>query len=78
MVVGAGYAGLSCARELARAGRSVVVLDAHAVGWGASSRNGGMVIPELKAGPAALERAHGPLGRRLYAEVSEAFDHVEA
>lgn len=78
VVVGAGYAGLSCARELARAGRSVVVLDAHAVGWGASSRNGGMVIPELKAGPAALERAHGPLGRRLYAEVNEAFDYVEA
>jgi glycine/D-amino acid oxidase-like deaminating enzyme len=42
VVVGAGYAGVSCARELARAGRSVVVLDAHAVGWGASSRNGGM------------------------------------
>jgi glycine/D-amino acid oxidase-like deaminating enzyme len=78
VVVGAGYAGVSCARELARAGRSVVVLDAHAVGWGASTRNGGMVIPELKAGPAALERAYGPLGRRMYAEVNEAFDHVES
>ena len=78
VVVGAGYAGLSCARDLARAGRSVVVLDAHAVGWGASSRNGGMVIPELKAGPAALERAYGPLGRRMYDDVNEAFDHVEA
>jgi gamma-glutamylputrescine oxidase len=78
VVVGAGYAGLSCARELAGAGRSVVVLDAHAVGWGASARNGGMVIPELKAGPAALERAYGPLGRRMYAEVNEAFDHIES
>ncbi len=77
VVVGAGYAGVSCARDLARAGRSVVVLDAHAVGWGASSRNGGMVIPELKAGPAALGRAYGPLGRRMYDEVNEAFDHVE-
>ncbi|HET6832225.1 MAG TPA: FAD-binding oxidoreductase [Acidimicrobiales bacterium] len=77
VVVGAGYAGLSCARDLARAGRSAVVLDAHAVGWGASSRNGGMVIPELKAGPTALERAYGPLGRRMYNEVNEAFDHVE-
>jgi glycine/D-amino acid oxidase-like deaminating enzyme len=77
VVIGAGYAGLSCARDLARAGRSVVVLDAHAVGWGASGRNGGMVIPELKAGPAALGRAYGPLGRRMYDEVNEAFDHVE-
>jgi glycine/D-amino acid oxidase-like deaminating enzyme len=78
VVVGAGYAGVSAARELAAAGRSVVVLDARPVGWGASTRNGGMVIPELKAGPAALERAHGPLGRRLYREVNEAFDHVES
>jgi len=77
VVAGAGYAGLSCARELTRAGRSVVVVDAHTLGWGASSRNGGMVIPELKAGPAALERTYGPLGRRMYDDVNEAFDHVE-
>ena len=77
IVVGAGYAGVSAARELAAAGRDVLVLDAHPVGWGASTRNGGMVIPELTSGPAALERSLGPLGRRLYAEVNEAFDHVE-
>ena len=34
-----------------RRGRSVAVLDAHDLGWGASTRNGGMVLPELKAGP---------------------------
>ncbi len=78
LVVGTGYAGLSVAREVAAAGRSVLAIDAGAVGGGASSRNGGMVIPELKAGPAALERALGPLGRRLYADVNDAFDHVEA
>jgi glycine/D-amino acid oxidase-like deaminating enzyme len=78
VVVGAGYAGLSCGRELAGAGRQVVVLDTHPIGWGASSRNGGMAIPELKAGPRALERSHGPLGRRMYAEVNEAFDELEA
>ena len=77
IVVGAGYAGVSAARELAAAGRDVLVLDAHPVGWGASTRNGGMVIPELTAGPAALERSLGPLGGRLYAEINEAFDHVE-
>jgi len=77
VVIGAGYCGLAAAWSLARAGRAVVVLDAHALGWGASTRNGGMVIPELKAGPAKLEKEYGPLGPRLYAAVNEAFDWTE-
>ncbi len=43
-VVGAGYAGLSAALELAERGYTVAVLEARAVGWGASGRNGGQVI----------------------------------
>ena len=43
-VVGAGYAGLATALELAERGYSVVVLEARRVGWGASGRNGGQVI----------------------------------
>jgi glycine/D-amino acid oxidase-like deaminating enzyme len=78
VVIGGGYLGLAAARELAAAGRHVVVVEADAIGTGASTRNGGMVIPELKAGPAALERRYGPLGRRLYADVNAAFDHVES
>jgi glycine/D-amino acid oxidase-like deaminating enzyme len=42
-IIGAGYTGLSAALTLVRAGRSVVVLDAAAPGWGASSRSGGMI-----------------------------------
>ncbi|MEM6760191.1 MAG: FAD-binding oxidoreductase [Pseudomonadota bacterium] len=42
-VVGAGYTGLSAALHLAQAGRSVVVLEAQRVGFGASGRNGGQL-----------------------------------
>ncbi|BBK33781.1 glycine/D-amino acid oxidase-like deaminating enzyme [Stella humosa] len=44
-VVGAGYTGLSTALHLAQRGASVVVVEAAAVGWGASGRNNGQVIP---------------------------------
>jgi gamma-glutamylputrescine oxidase len=43
-VVGAGYAGISAALELAERGYSVVLLEAQRIGWGASGRNGGQVI----------------------------------
>ena len=43
VIVGSGYAGLSAALTLARAGRDVVVLEANVPGFGASSRAGGMI-----------------------------------
>lgn len=46
-VVGAGYTGLSAALHAAEAGLSVVVLEAAEIGWGASGRNNGQVIPTL-------------------------------
>ena len=78
VVVGSGYCGLAAATELAREGRSVVLVERDELGAGASTRNGGMVIPELKAGPRTLERRLGPLGMRLHTEVERAFDHVES
>lgn len=78
VVVGGGYCGLEAATTLAQAGRSVVVLDRDDLGWAASSRNGGMVIPELKAGPTTLAERYGPAGSAMHAEVEAAFDHVES
>ncbi len=40
-VIGAGYTGLSTALHCAEKGLSVLVIDAHRVGFGASGRNGG-------------------------------------
>jgi glycine/D-amino acid oxidase-like deaminating enzyme len=48
LVIGAGYTGLSAARETAAAGRSTLVLDAGELGAGCSSRNGGQVAYSIK------------------------------
>jgi len=58
-VVGSGYTGLCAALELARGGRSTVVLDAEDAGWGCSSRNGGQISTSIKPGYDALARRHG-------------------
>jgi len=44
-VVGAGLAGLTVAREAARAGMSVAVLEGRRIGWAASGCNLGSVLP---------------------------------
>lgn len=53
-ILGAGYVGLSTALELAEAGYKVVVLEAERIGWGASGRNGGQVLPGFGCGEAKL------------------------
>ncbi len=77
-IVGGGYAGLSAALELARAGRSVAVFEARGLGEGASSRNGGLVSASLKIGPGVARRLGPAQVARLQAEAGSAFDHLEA
>jgi gamma-glutamylputrescine oxidase len=48
-VIGGGLAGLTAAREIARSGWSVVVLDAGRIASGASGRNTGFVLPGFAA-----------------------------
>lgn len=50
VIVGAGYAGLSCAIELADAGIDSVVLEASELGSGASTRSGGAVSGGVNIG----------------------------
>ena len=53
-VIGGGLAGLTVAREVARRGWSVVVLEAQRLAWNASGRNTGFVLPGFAAGADAL------------------------
>jgi glycine/D-amino acid oxidase-like deaminating enzyme len=77
-VIGAGFTGLSAALSLAKRGAKVVVLEAETIGWGASSRNGGMVLPGLKLGVNKLISLYGrDLTRRLHAASLESIECVE-
>ncbi len=58
-IVGAGLAGLSAAIDLAKAGRKVVVVEAHYAGWGASGRNGGQALTDVASGMAEIESQLG-------------------
>ena len=78
VVVGGGYAGLSTARQLARRGVGVTVLEAETLGFGASTRNGGIVHPGYKWGPRQLVRKHGKeLGRALYQDTLDGYETIK-
>ncbi len=59
VIVGGGYTGLSAALELARAGRDAVVIEAECPGYGASSRNGGMIGSGHRVAFGDLEKRYG-------------------
>ncbi|HWL30638.1 MAG TPA: FAD-binding oxidoreductase [Xanthobacteraceae bacterium] len=71
-VIGAGLAGLTAAREVARRGWSVVVLEAQSVAWNASGRNTGFVLPGFAADASALVRRVGRDHARALWALSEA------
>src|SRR5712672_3835290 len=77
-VIGAGYTGLSAARTLAKRGAKVAVLESETIGWGASSRNGGMVLTGMKLGVNKLISMYGrERTQRMYAAYLASIDCVE-
>jgi len=77
-VIGAGFTGLSAARTLARRSAKVAVLESETIGWGASARNGGMVLTGMKLGPTQLISKYGrELTQRMYAASLASMDCVE-
>ena len=77
-VIGAGFTGLAAARALAHRGATVAVLEAETIGWGASSRNGGMVLTGMKLSPEVLTKRYGiEATKRMYAASLASIDFVE-
>ena len=76
-VVGGGLAGLTTARELARRGKTVVLLEARRIGWGASGRNGGFVSAGYAEGLDAIEKRVGlENAKELYRHSRRGVDYV--
>lgn len=70
-IIGGGFTGVASALTLAERGRSVVLLEANRIGWGASGRNGGQVLPgwsgESEFAKQLGERGAAFLNRTRYA-----------
>ncbi|MBB3167745.1 NAD(P)/FAD-dependent oxidoreductase [Simiduia aestuariiviva] len=80
IVIGAGFTGMNAALTAAEAGMQVLVLDAHAPGWGASGRNGGFCcIGGDHLGITAIANRFGEDDAKRYALGQlAAIDHVAA
>ena len=59
-IIGSGYTGLHAALQIARDGRSTLVVDAEDAGWGCSTRNGGQISTSIKPSYEDLADRHGP------------------
>jgi glycine/D-amino acid oxidase-like deaminating enzyme/nitrite reductase/ring-hydroxylating ferredoxin subunit len=78
-VIGAGIAGLTTAYQLAREGRSVIVIDAVAIGGGQTSVTTAHLSNEIDDSYEEILRLHGPDGGRLACDSHRAaIDRIQA
>ena len=76
-VIGGGLAGLTVAREVARRGWSVAVLEANRVAWAASGRNTGFVLPGFgESADNIVERIGLDHAKELWALSEQGVDYV--
>ncbi len=76
-VIGGGLAGLTAAREIARSGWSVALLEAGRLAGGASGRSTGFVLPGFAAEPARLiDRVGFDRTRTLWSLAQAGLDYV--
>ncbi len=72
-VIGGGFTGISAALALAERGYRVVLLEAQTIGFGASGRNGGQLIPGLRwSMPEIFQHFGSDRGKLIYAVVRTA------
>ena len=77
-IIGAGIAGISCAYQLNRRGRSVIVLDAGEIAGGETGRTTAHLTAAIDDRYVEIERMHGVQGARLSAEShTQAIDTIE-
>lgn len=77
LIIGSGLTGLTAALRLSSSGESVTVIEAREVASGASSINGGMVSPDVKAGIRAVFQSYGPeIGRGMWDSTVRSVDLV--
>ena len=75
VIVGGGMTGISAAYHMASEGLKVALLERENLGWGASSRNGGMAVPGIKHKVSPLFKQHGlEATRRMF---NASFESVE-
>ena len=78
VVIGGGYAGINAARELARRSVAVTLIETHTLGWGASTRNGGIVHAGYKWSARQLIERYGlETGAALYRETLDSYALVK-
>lgn len=77
LIVGSGLTGLTAGLRLAGAGEEVTIVDSGEIAGGASSINGGMVSPDVKAGMRAVDSQHGEdLANEIWAATVRSVDLV--